>query len=405
MTRPVLQGLLGLAVLGGGGAACTDTLAPIEGTQSLRVTLVAPSDTGDVDNRLPDTAHTVSVSLEALDEQGRVDTSFSEPVRVYAQFLGTLTPALSGQPIATIQVDSGVASSTTFELPDTVLGPTTLWIDNGTGFGTDYRQGAVTGTSNTLWFRDPLIVDLQRPRNEAGVDALIASPLQDKQVNVASSRYGDRGRLVVTSVFAQGYTVSDVQCADAAGTPPCAAQAYDHMLIFTFSAARDQAGNLLRVGQVIERFTGGVTEFNGLTEIGFPRTYAPAELVVNPARLPAPVLFDQAWFGSLGTETGVINFERHEGGPIAIEGGIVCPFDQDYATYKQWKIDPSGMGGAACNGRNLINLITTGTDFTTDPATLVGRRIPRLVGILRPVNIGSFNVWIIFPRGTADFSL
>jgi hypothetical protein len=27
------------------------------------------------------------------------------------------------------------------------------------------------------------------------------------------------------------------------------------------------------------------------------------------------------------------------------------------------------------------------------------------VGVLRPVNIGSFNVWIIFPRSASDIDL
>ena len=50
----------------------------------------------------------------------------------------------------------------------------------------------------------------------------------------------------------------------------------------------------------------------------------------------------------------------------------------------------------------MLNLITAGTDFTTDPHTLVGKTLPKVVGIVRPVNIGSFNVWIVYPRGKDD---
>ena len=39
-----------------------------------------------------------------------------------------------------------------------------------------------------------------------------------------------------------------------------------------------------------------------------------------------------------------------------------------------------------------------------DPAAAVGQTLPRVVGILRPVNIGSFNVWIIYPRAMSDLS-
>ncbi len=385
--------------------ACTDTRAPITGTQSLRIELTAPTQTGDVNQRLPDTAHAVTVNVTALDERGNPDPSFTADVRAYAQFLGTLTPDLPEVPLATIHVEGGVATNQMLTLPNTVLGPTTLWFDDGLGVGRDYEPGTVTGTSPTLWFRDPFVADLQRPRDETGIDALTSTPLQNKQISVHTSRYGARGRLVVTSVFSQGYTVDDAQCADEAGTPPCISQAYDHALIFTFSAARDQVGHLLAIGQVIDRFTGGLSEFNGLTEIGFPRTYGPDVADVNPARVPPPVPFDLAWFGPLSMPTGMINFERNEAGAISVAGAVVCPIGPEYMTYKQWKIDPSGMGGAVCNGNKVLSIITAGTDFTTDPATLVGRKITRLVGILRPVSIGSFNVWILFPRGATDLTL
>ena len=41
----------------------------------------------------------------------------------------------------------------------------------------------------------------------------------------------------------------------------------------------------------------------------------------------------------------MINFERNEAAPIAILNGKVCPLDDDYTTYKQWKLDPAGAGG------------------------------------------------------------
>ena len=34
-----------------------------------------------------------------------------------------------------------------------------------------------------------------------------------------------------------------------------------------------------------------------------------------------------------------------------------------------------------------------------------GMTVTRVVGVLRPVNIGSFNVWIIYPRDSADLTL
>ncbi|MBA3817944.1 MAG: hypothetical protein H0X17_03565, partial [Deltaproteobacteria bacterium] len=357
-----LAGFLGLLALA--GSACTDTLEPLTGTQSLEVELLSPSTTGDVKNRLGETERTVIVNLRAKDANNAVDPSFSGDIRVYAQFLGTLTPTLEQQPLATIPMTGGVALNQTITLPPSVLSSTTLWFDNGTGLGPEYQFGAVTGTSPTLWYREPFIADLQRPRDETALDALSATPLQDKQIRVEASRHGDRGAMVVTSTFAQGYTVSDVQCATggAMPTPPCTTPAvngivgYDHVLVFTFSSPRDQHGGPLQVGEVIQSFAGGLTEFNGLTEIGFPRTFIATPdrdtpPYVNPALLPAPVLFSTTWFDPvsrpdpLANPDGRINFERNEAGPIEMRNVKVCPLDDGpegvYTRFKQWTIDPS----------------------------------------------------------------
>jgi len=43
--------------------------------------------------------------------------------------------------------------------------------------------------------------------------------------------------------------------------------------------------------------------------------------------------------------------------------------------------------------------------FSIIPTTLVDKTIPKIIGVLRPVNIGTFNVWIIYPRTSADVQL
>lgn len=390
-----------------GLAACTDTRDAIEGTQSLAIELVSPATTGSPEAPLGDNERTVVVNVTAKDASNALDTTFDKDVQVYAQFLGTLTPSFGSMPLATFHVTAGQAMNQSITLPN-AFGPTVIWIDDGQGVGPEYVHGTITGTSPTLFYRDPFVADLQTPRDETALDALAASPLQDKQIGVNASRYGSRGRIVVNSVFAQGYTVSDVQCTNDAGDPPCTSQAYDHAMIFSFSAPRDQCFDNVEVGQVLTGFAGGLSEFNGLTEIGFPQTFAPVDLSgdciheVNPARLPPPAVVDPAtWFNALSDPDGMINFERNEAAPIQINNGKVCDLDDDFDTFKQWKIDPSGAGGDCSRNDNVINVITTGIT-TIDPATLVGQTLPKVVGVLRPVNIGSFNVWIIFPRDAND---
>jgi hypothetical protein len=377
-----------LFALGG----CVETREPIMGTQSLKVELVSPASPGSPDNRLMDSARTVMINVTAIGPDGEVDTTFANPVRVYVNFLGTLTPYLDMPPLSTVTMNGGKAMNQTVMLPP-VFGPTTLWLDDGGATDPTYASGA----SPVLWYRDPFIVDIQKPLDEMALDALQKSPLEQKQVTVRASRYGANGRLVVTSVFAQGYTVSDCNCGPG-GAPPCTTSDYDHKMVFSFSAPRDEKFRVVEEGEVIDGFAGGVSEFNGLTEIGFPQTFVEADMTdVNPARLPTPATFDPTWF------TNKIMFERNEAAPITVAGAVVCDLDKDYTTYKQWKLDPSGMGGD-CTGRNVINVITNGV-VPTDPMTLVGKTLPKVTGVLRPVNIGSFNVWIIYPRSSADLVL
>ena len=385
-------------------AACVEHGPAITGTQSLKVELVAPADPGSIDVRLPDSARAISVKITALDQDGNLDTTYNNTLQVYVHFLGTLTPYLGETttlPPVTMVGGKGMGS---FTLPP-VFGPTTLWFDDGE----DPNATSATGVSPVLWFRDPFIADIQTPSNLSSLDALQVGPLDTKNVDVRASRYGARGRLVVISRFSNGYCVADVQCADAAGTPPCVSKDFDYLEVFSFSAPQDQNRVYIAEGETIDGFAGGVTEFDGLTEIGFPQTFVAGSIIPNPAQEPAPVKFDTSWFASTvvtgNTFTGKLNFEANEAGNIEIDGGRVCPLDADYTTYKQWKIDPAGVAdAAACGGKNLINVISTAAS-TIDPATLVGKTLPRLVGNLRPINIGSFNVWIIYPRSATDFTI
>jgi hypothetical protein len=382
--------------------ACTDTQTPISGTTSLAITLVSP-DPGDVDNRIPATETTVVVNIQAMDANGKPDTTYNKLVPVYAHYLGTLTPyldvptglqSLPASNTPPINVVNGVANNVTIKLPP-VFGPTTIWFDDDPAAGATYAAGV----SPTLWYRDPFVADIQTPTSETAVDAYSNSPLNGKNIAVDSSQHGANGALVVTSVFAQGYTVADVQCGPNL-TPPCVAGDYDYVEVFSFSAPTDQHAQFISEGQVIAGFAGGISEFDGLTEIGFPQTFVAGAPVINKALEPPVVKLDMSWFS-----TNKIFFERNEAAAIEVDGGVVCPLDSDYTTYKQWKIDPAGVGdAAACGGKNLINVISSGV-ATVDPGTLVGKTVPRIVGMLRPVNIGTFNVWIIYPRSDADITI
>jgi len=268
-----------------------------------------------------------------------------------------------------------------------------------------------TGTSPTIWYRDPFIHDIQQA-DETAINPLLTSPLEDRQVSVTGSKYNlpstcptmDCGKLIVTSTYAQGYTVSDVDCGPG-GTPPCTTGDYDSVLVFSFQRPRDENGCDLAVGELIDGFAGAVQEFTGQTEIGFPQTFVAAtdqgcgNRVVDTAALPEPFHIDPTWF-----DNGGLQFERAEGALVSVDAAtlaagfpVACPLDMEYTTYKQWELDI----GSGCT--KPISAITSGTVATWVPEDHVGQTLTRVVGAFRPVNFTTGGgVWIVYPRSESD---
>jgi hypothetical protein len=389
------------------GFGCT-TMNPEPKSTQLVVSIVSPGNVGSDGDRLngSGSGNPVTINVEAYDENNCLENGsdcaadggpapdYTTTLGVFTHYLGTLTPYLTGSPLTTINITHGQAMNQSFTLPP-VYGPTTIWLDDDSSADPQF----VAGTSPTLWFRDPFTADLQRPTNEASITALDVGPVDNKNVSVNGSQFGSNGRLVVTSVFSQGYTVADVDCQDAAGTPPCTAVDYGYMDVFSYSAAQDQELRYIVEGEVIDGYAGGVSEFDGLTELGFPQSFVDEVTPdVNPAREPPPVVFDTSWL------TNPIMFERNESGMIEVDNTIVCPLDSDYTTYNEWKVYPASEDSSACGEDSEIIIIVTAGTVDIDPGTLVGKPLPRIVGNLRPINIGSFNAWIIYPRSMADIT-
>ncbi len=379
---------LAVALALAAASGCNEELPPIEGTTSLRIDLMSPSATGAPDDRLPDTDRTLVMTIEALDAEGLTDSGFTKRVDVYAHFLGSLTPELGEEPLATAQITNGRSGTVTIDLP-LAFGPTFLWVEDSEGADATFA----TGTTPTLWYRDPFLEDVSRP-DESSDGALQESPLEEKEVSISGSRYGANGRMIVTGVYAQGYTVSDVECQDAGGSPPCTTGDYDHVFVFSFSRPAVEGGGTVQVGQTISRVNGAIQEFNGLTEVGFPQTFSDDD-DPDPARVPEPTVIQESWL------TTAIEMERVEAALVAVDNAKVCPLDAAFETRSQWKLD---LGGGCSD---TVNVISKGSVADFDPADYVGQVLPRVVGTLRPVNTanGDFNVWIIFPRDADDIAL
>jgi hypothetical protein len=376
------------AALAAAAAGCQDELPPLAGTTSLAIDLISPTDFGDVDDRLPESARDVTLSITALDIDGEVDPSLTGTISLYLHFLGSLSPSLdSSQVLQDVAMTEGRTGEFSMELP-IAYGPTVIWAEHSLGDAPTWA----TGTSPTLWYRDAYLADVSRPVNESALDALERSPLEAKQVNITASRYGAAGRMMVVATYAQGYCITDVACQDEDGTPPCTAGDYDSVYVYTHSRPESEDNHILRAGQVVDRLTGAVSEFNGLTEVGFPQSFV-GDDTAHTDMLPAPAVIDSAWLSSK------IELERVESGLVAIDDATVCELDDDWTTYSQWKLD-IGLG---CG--QPINVITKGQVPDFDPAEHVGEVLPRVVGTLRPVNIAPFHVWIVYPRDAGDLTL
>ncbi|HKA87597.1 MAG TPA: hypothetical protein VKE22_08020 [Haliangiales bacterium] len=360
--------------------ACADREPPLGGTQSLRVTVLSPADTGSTTARLPDTARDIVFQVTAIDAEGNVDRTFSGSVDVLVFTLGTVDPL--AKPVV-MQAGQGDGEAL---LPAT-YGQTYLWVEDSRADGGRAPTFA-TGTSPILWYRDPTLEDVSKPG--PGQNPLYDSPLEGKQVNVSTSKFGAAGKLVVTGVYATGFTVSDVSCAAGA----CAGYPYGHAFVYTYSLPRDDAGVGVKVGQTVSYVSGGVSEFNGFTELNFPQTHV-ATVTPDPALLPAPVPLSSNWLLNVAA---MVSLEQWEAGLVSLDNVTVCSLDGDYTRFGQWKVNV----GLGCG--KPMNVVTAGQVSGFDPAQHVGMPLRRIVGTLRGVNRSSFNVWIVQPRNAADIT-
>jgi hypothetical protein len=365
------------------GACVIDEPLPHR-TTSLRIAVEEPTDLGTAEARLEDGLTQARITVQALDQLGRIDGQFNGSVDVYIQTLNSL----SDQP-AHLALSAGRGAGTV-ALPKIVFGATVLWLEDLTGDAGRLPTFA-TGTSPVFWFREPLLKDISTPDLTAPSSTwLRRSPLEGRQVRISSSEHGDAGRLIVTGVYADGFSVSDVDC----GSLPCVAQPFAHVYVFSFSRPIDIKGRPVQVGQTLRSFEGGVAEFNGFTELNFP-VQELVDATIDETLLPEPTPIEAAWLQS-GNDQGLRRLEENESALMQVSAVTVCPLDSDYERFQQWKVDV----GQGC-GR-AVNVISASTVATFDPQAFVGQRLTRIVGALRAVNLGSFNVWILLPRRAAD---
>jgi hypothetical protein len=387
MTRRNLVGgglALALALWG-----CEQSGGPTGGgAQSVRVQITAPTNLGS--STAPLQSHTVTVDLDILGAGGQV-LAMDKELAVYAWTLGTLGRDYGEAPdhrcedaIARVSVTGGRARGVTLTLSE-AFGPVTLWVEDCEAPSPTWAVGATP----VLWFAYPTIADVQNPPQRAldQLQLFWQSALENKQVVIDAS---PSGKMVVTSTFAQFYTVTDTGLSDFAS-----------LEVYSFSRPPVRVGDVLAPRSL----TGAISEFNGMTELNFPLQ----QVVERNQPLPPPTVLtvdDMAYGGDLNKAT---RLESLEASIVEFDDGCVCPPGADYTKFQQWQLGFRMTPGGAynCGTRYAIPIVTAGQVIGWDPPQ-PGRHVTMVRGVLVNVAGGAdrngnpFSFFILHPRDSDD---
>lgn len=267
MSRRGLYALFASALLLHG---CVHRKSPTAGRiSSLEMVLRDPDPSALGSPQKPISAPHVVFDITAVDEQG-APIGHDVDVQVFLSFGGVKTGALaacgsddSGNlPIATVHLPGGQVLNYGLDLPQ-AFGSATIWLDELTDHA--------TGASPTIYFRNPYIAEVQTPPDVNAPNASFCSPFNGKFITFDETAM-PTGKLVVSSVFGNAFTVTDTSYGDYAH--------FNTIYLYAFG----KPPNYIVPGRVLSKFSGNISKFIGFTELNFPLFDATKDL----ADLPPP---------------------------------------------------------------------------------------------------------------------
>lgn len=423
-------------------AACVkDNGGDREGPSSIRVTIVE-GDAGSEDDLLPFSLDGLpfTLSLEAVDTRGRVDTSATGFVRLSVvpgqlEVLG----APEGSVVGNVQLEEGRADDVQV-LVSRAFGKSHLWAedvgfspappgeeaectnradddhdgwwdfpaDPGCFYANDDTEEAgsyATGLGQTLLFANPTLADVE--------GRTTASPLSGAAVTVD---IGDRREpsVVVTRLAVDGMYVSDLRYLDD----------YGHVFAFNYSTPERT-----RVCDRLARMDGIVSEFFGFTELNFPSwEIVPWEGEPGDGTCPVPepaavdsdlagdALAMEAFEGGLVrlenvkvgrfencdiTGDGLVNRAGPNGCDPECECANDCEADPEctevvqYQQFGQWKVTLDGGAGSS------MFVVSNATVPEFDPSEHSEEIVDFITGTLSSIAFID-PPWILEPRCPAD---
>ncbi len=273
------------------------------------------------------------------------------------------------------------------------------------------------GAAGPIHLVEPNLADVNRS------DSLLDSPFEEQFVEIK------RGNMVVTGVRIDGFYITDtctIPDYPGSGQALCTegerntTPGFNHLFVFTFSRPDD-----LFVGDRLTFVSGPMTEFNGLSEIGFPLWEVDYDNSPQPDLAPKslndrlspyyPDLLERGGLCVVGNRnpetTNIIQcdhaMERLEGARVKVRiratAGISPGSREDRAfrDFAQWPViadDGSDVG-------LRFQLVTRENLPFFDPLAFGAQAVNQeITGNLRQVvfNEQSVPLWIIEPRDQAD---
>jgi hypothetical protein len=409
MTRHTICGLGLWAATLGLGSGCDNQLAGEHRLTSLRMLLRSPteSELGSPSNTI--NPATLKFDVEALDEKGKlmaVDASLSAYIIAGGSRLSLVDPCSSmtptGDPAILKSIGMRGGKVTGEQVPlnmPAVFGRIAINLED--------PQSQALGSTPPIYFANPTIARLMKPLDLTAGNASFCSPYLSRQV-IVDSTATPAGKLIVSSLFQSGLAVSDTSSPD-----------YGSMYIFTFS----QPSSQIQIGTVLERMSGAIAKFNGMTQLGNP-VLVPAGMF-RPDLVPAPVELD-AGHRPKGGPTSANNqwLTKYIAAPVKVTG-IVCEVTLDETRSSNWikyntvainQVDNDPKSNTGCGGVNLSFPVGLGERFNVqlpgkgfggfDPLQYAGQEAT-FVGMLQngASKSGKTLFWTAVVRRTSDVCL
>lgn len=388
---------------------------------TLEVQLLDPPPSGLGSPANPVSVNQATFNIVVRDALGNVvpkDLS----VDVFISFGGIKTGADSAcgadasgnNPIERVQLVAGRLMSHTVQLPN-AYGATSVWIDE--------PNSHATGASPTIYFRNPLIPEVQTPPDPTAMNATFCSPFNNKFVIIDKASPG--GQLLVGSVFSGAFTVVDT-----------GATTFNSIYLYAFG----KPPPYIVPGRLLKSFSGNYSKFVGFTELNFPLFSADMTAPVDPSLLPPPVVLSARDLGNnarlLGYDAATVQYSGTICNPLpanpAHDVNIQKTIDS-WNKFNEFVIDADGSCAAFTNFTTQLAAKVMGT---FDPLQNIGKTIT-VTGMLQnhsgqnpildpngnivsctpqmPCQRGTcimgecyknaFNFWSIIPRSADDISV